>query len=311
MAVLAMSLHLYYWVRFPMASFGPIPPKGPRKLAYSHLVQKAPQKCHFESYNGSDHDAMQKRRLASRVFGFTRHHKPYTNLSLTQPPRDCAAYASDEERHNTDAAGHLKEQQRLNRIKEAAIVDRLGAEREYQRQKVRNKCEEDWQKDQDRVEFFKEQPHARVRANKGGSAYDIFTLEYHNSFGGEQLRYEDDCQKWRANLRKQYLGRRASGAKNYNILNWQKLEPFGEVPVKPRAPEPPAPASPRRRPSPLPPESRRHELSKEETPAACTEAGCDKLEYSDDRPPEEPPVTVRDVLVRETLPWDHLVVEAR
>ncbi|EFJ10961.1 hypothetical protein SELMODRAFT_426654 [Selaginella moellendorffii] len=266
---------------------------------------------------------MSKRRIAARTFGFQRH-PVYKTSCMVEPLRECTYYAPEEERLNKDVDGFIREihDKRRDRDKEILACNKVA--RAYEEYKLVCKREEAWDKEKLRDEFFRVKPHGRTFSNRSAVKYDIFTMEYEDSFYGRQFKHEDDLarfvvsislalsqtlmppllkienfHRWRQTLRKLFLQARSSGVPDFNIVDWRRLP----APVEPARPRPPGPD----------PAKALHGLEMQRFKPVAVEPGdivpgdgktAELLHFSP-IPHQRPLASVRDVIVNVEHPWQH------
>lgn len=139
-------------------------------------------------------DELEKARLKQRTGGFTRYVD--ADEVLVQPA-DSLAYATDADRFNRDTVA-MEKKRRDEAItrKELKYYNRrlLNAAREEERWKA---AEEECEQDEDAIRAANEKGLSWKR-NAPSLPYNLISMKYHESAGGERLRFEDDKTRVRS-----------------------------------------------------------------------------------------------------------------
>ncbi|EFJ08220.1 hypothetical protein SELMODRAFT_429164 [Selaginella moellendorffii] len=198
--------------------------------------------------NAKDLDILEKRRLASRTFGFVRH-TVYRTKELVEPPQECTHYAPDECRLDKDFDSLLRADNNARKVKQEKQRVFRGAHQAYRDQKVYEEREKQWETKL-RSDYF-----LRIKEkhpNKGGAPYNFISMEYDDGYEGQKLKYLEEmatCEfekhldsilifirlmhRWRAGLRRLRIQSKMSGTRNLNVINWQKVQQMN-IPAKPQ-----------------------------------------------------------------------------
>jgi hypothetical protein len=159
-----------------------------------------------------DKEKIEEYRLKQRIGGY---HKYVDNAMVSQPDPVSSHFISDAERFDKDFASYDKKVREQEHQHKLEVIERKRVEK-FERDLNRWKyMDEEEGRDKNRLEYMNEH-YLTGKKNKGGSAYNVISLEYDNSKDGQRLKKRDDDAKVRALMRSKNIDMRANCG--YNVL---------------------------------------------------------------------------------------------
>ena len=159
-----------------------------------------------------DKEKIEEYRLKQRIGGY---HKYVDNAMIAQPDPISSHFISEAERFDKDFASYDKKVREQEFQKRLEVIERKRVEK-FERDLNRWKYMDDEEnRDKHRLEYMNEH-YLTGKKNKGGSAYNVISLDYDNSNEGQRLKKRDDDAKVRALMRSKNIDMRANWG--YNVL---------------------------------------------------------------------------------------------
>ncbi|CAM6104872.1 unnamed protein product [Calypogeia fissa] len=234
------------------------------------------EKEHFKESNSiSNHDKMEKERLAKRDVGFVRHWTKYKHLTHqwedAQEARQGLQYGEPAEQYigNAEKMLHAQNDKRIAKNKNDDARRRtVGNTREFTRLERRE--QEYLKKISDEAEYRRDPGARKIMSSV---RYNILCPD----FRPPEDMFPIKMKKWRACMRSLRLQSKQSGARMYNVMTWKPQKPCCVPPPKPdpnelpqEIPKEKLPAE--RAPSPARPRNMLHSLDRlEDVPVGNTQ----------------------------------------
>lgn len=159
-----------------------------------------------------DKEKIEEYRLKQRIGGY---HKYVDNAMVSQPDPVSSHFISDAERFDKDFASYDKKVREQEHQRKLEVIERKRVEK-FERDLNRWKYMDDEEsREQHRLQYMNEH-YLTGKKNKGGSAYNVISLEYDNSKEGQHLKRRDDDAKVRALMRSKNIDMRSNCG--YNVL---------------------------------------------------------------------------------------------
>lgn len=169
-----------------------------------------------------DKDLLEKSRLQARNRpGQPPHTQPGNPVV---PVRNSPMYCDEYDRFNRDVAGelHAKKQQELQ--KKEVVYEVKRAENYYREQNKWDKMSSAQRQEEARLARLRD-TGTGARRNKSGTEYNILTLDYNKSPGGQALSARDDAVKSKAAVRAANLYSKSHSV-THNIITGEPIRPF-------------------------------------------------------------------------------------
>eukprot|EP01035_Chromulina_nebulosa_P019944 gene19944-25910_t len=168
-----------------------------------------------------DKVTLERMRLNQRVGPQARMqqaNQPDQSSGLISCVENSAGYLSNADRFHSDTAGEERAK-RQNEIERRKKVDEFKRQQTFKREEdryqqaiaVKVKEEERWNK--------LREDGGKAKRNQSGAAYDVVSLQYHQTPDGEKQKYHDDMIRYRAQLRAKALVENGDSRASYNIIS--------------------------------------------------------------------------------------------
>ena len=166
-----------------------------------------------------DKTSLEKHRLAARRGGHYRYDGVSNPLAVDE---SAPGYLPESERFLRDVASQQRDERLQTLVSRETRVD-ARREKLFNREEARwDKMEAEYTKTANELDNLKLRPVAN--RNKASVAYNITNLQYDDTDEGRGLQYNDDCVKYRANLRANELYAKGSGD-GFDIFTGQAINP--------------------------------------------------------------------------------------
>ncbi|KAG0618710.1 hypothetical protein M758_4G086700 [Ceratodon purpureus] len=211
--------------------------------------QPLPEKVDFNTKKKQFEEKLIKDRLVKRDFNYVRHDPYYQDL--TRPEKESPAFADYHRKEfwRTDVERVIKKDEDKRKAREQELLKMWTNEEAWRRHRAAKIREIKYNA---YVDLQEKMQRVGCRPNKSGAPHiNIITRQPIGvEVPEEPPTYFDDVKKYKSIQRKLLLRQKMSGARNFNILNWNEnppgpaLPPWPEKPPTPPPPPPPKPAPP-------------------------------------------------------------------
>ncbi|QDZ24368.1 hypothetical protein HOP50_13g69060 [Chloropicon primus] len=179
-----------------------------------------------------DKDKLEKVRLEDRK-GCYYKYDGNSEDNILLPPQNSLAYQDDTERFYRDFAAEEYGRRLEKKFKDDERYAKKRAELSEREVERWNKMEREYVENEAKAEAL--QDSSAAKRNASSVNYNVITLKYANTHGGQLLKYEDDTIRYRATLRGRALEQKMSSVE-YDLLTGDAKIDRVKVSDKPEPP---------------------------------------------------------------------------
>lgn len=181
-----------------------------------------------------DKDKLQKDRLMARQGNlFALNYDPVNTTNLLQPMKQSALYIDEQQRFSGTAAEVEAARRREAMQRKENNIERKRCEGFYREQARWDHMESSAAKKDQYMQHRRD--NGAARSNRSGEDYNIIGLNYNADAGGQNLKYQDQSNMYRNQLRATNLMSKDHSVVHNVVTGELRLPPIG-VPQRPTPP---------------------------------------------------------------------------